>query len=155
MFRSKQFIACLCLIAALVFAIGVADEVCLRASDGGRVTLIKGLIGLQQTQNTGAAFGIFSGHKGLAALVSGAALAAMLAFMLLGRMSLPARLGLAAALTGGAYNLVERFSAGGVTDYFELEFMRFPLFNCADVCVCAGLMLFAVCYLLEGRGQRE
>ena len=48
-------------------------------------------------------------------------------------------------LTGGAVgNLIDRVAAGGVVDMFELEFIRFAVFNLADLFITAGCILLCV-----------
>ena len=55
---------------------------------------------------------------------------------------------------GGLGNLVDRLLQGSVTDFLELEFARFAIFNVADIFVCAGAALAALGILLS-EGRRE
>ncbi len=57
----------------------------------------------------------------------------------------PAALILLAA--GAMGNLYDRFVYGSVTDYLEFLFMRFPIFNLADVMVDVGALLMVICVL--------
>ena len=139
----KQLLCCLILFCLLTFAIFALDALCQAQVGDGVKPLVRGIVLLRHERNTGAAFGALSGHKTLAGLLSGALLIALTAFIVFGRMRLPARLALSAALTGGACNFYMRLVYGEVNDWIELEFMRFPLFNFADICVCAGAVLFA------------
>ena len=50
---------------------------------------------------------------------------------------------LAAADGGALGNLYDRISTGAVTDYIELSFVRFPVFNFADICITCGLLVAA------------
>ena len=50
-------------------------------------------------------------------------------------------------LTGGLGNLVDRLRLGYVVDMFNFQFIPFPVFNIADMCIVAGMILGAVYYL--------
>ena len=45
-------------------------------------------------------------------------------------------------LGGGIGNLIDRVLNGEVVDYINLLFMRFAVFNFADICVCVGVALW-------------
>ena len=60
-------------------------------------------------------------------------------------------------LAGAVGNLIDRALLGYVTDMFETLFMRFAVFNVADICVVVGGIAFCVYYLFfhgkeEGHG---
>ena len=50
-------------------------------------------------------------------------------------------------LAGAAGNLIDRCLYGYVVDMFEVQFMRFAIFNVADIFVVVGGILFCVYYL--------
>ena len=39
------------------------------------------------------------------------------------------------------YNMYERISLGYVRDYFDLNFINFPVFNMADVLITCGAVI--------------
>ncbi len=41
-------------------------------------------------------------------------------------------------VAGGAGNLIDRVALGYVIDFIDLTFMRFAVFNAADICVITG-----------------
>ena len=47
-------------------------------------------------------------------------------------------------LGGGIGNLIDRVLNGEVVDYINLLFMRFAVFNFADICVCVGVALWVL-----------
>lgn len=49
---------------------------------------------------------------------------------------------------GGLGNLVDRVRLGYVVDMFNFQFIRYPVFNVADMLVVGGTILFAAYYLL-------
>ena len=59
-------------------------------------------------------------------------------------------------LGGGIGNLIDRVLNGEVVDYINVLFMRFAVFNFADICVCVGVALWVlVIFLEEVQEQKE
>ena len=52
-------------------------------------------------------------------------------------------------LGGGIGNLIDRVLNGEVVDYINLLFMRFAVFNFADICVCVGVALWVLVIFLD------
>ena len=144
MIKRKHLLYCFLLFCALAFANFALDALCQSAVGDGEKELIGGVVSLRYAKNAGMAFSLLSDRPLLANVLSAAVIAAIAAYMLFGKMALPARLSLSAVLTGGACNLYMRLVHGGVNDWINLEFVRYPLFNFADICVCVGMVLFIV-----------
>ena len=89
--------------------------------------------------NTGAAFSIFSEHTWALALVS-LAMSVVLALALWkGLFKHPlGKLTLTLLLAGAVGNLIDRAFRGFVVDMFNVLFVRFAVFNVADICVVTG-----------------
>lgn len=110
----------------------------------GAVPFLPGL-NLTYIQNTGAAFSSFSSHTWVLALVSGIVSVALLVMLV--RRTFPHPLGMfsVALLLGGAVgNLIDRALFGYVTDMFATTFVRFAVFNVADIGVTVGAVLLCV-----------
>lgn len=107
------------------------------------------LMTLTYVQNTGAAFSMFSQHTWMLALVS-FFLSLLLTLALVKKFfSRPlGQLGIALILAGAVGNLIDRAFRGFVVDMFHLTFMRFAVFNVADVCVCVGGAVCCYYYLV-------
>ncbi|MCR4621344.1 MAG: signal peptidase II [Clostridiales bacterium] len=118
----------------------------------GDGTLLRGLVSLRVSRNPGAAFGLFSGTPVIALILGTAALLALTGYILFGRLSAFQAGCLASTLAGGAANLYERFMLGAVTDWISLDFISFPSFNTADICVSLGMVLFAVSLVFGKKG---
>lgn len=58
-------------------------------------------------------------------------------------------------LAGAIGNLIDRIIHGYVVDMIELEFMKFPVFNVADIFVTVGGILFCVAILLGDSSADE
>ena len=101
--------------------------------------LIPGLLNLRPVENRGVAFSMLSG-QGLGLVLFTAALIAGIMGWLATHPGAPAllRAGLWLIAGGGLGNLYDRLTAGGVSDFIELAFVRFAVFNVADVCICVG-----------------
>ena len=63
--------------------------------------------------------------------------------------------GLLLVLAGGIGNLIDRALNGVVVDYINLLFMRFAVFNFADICVCVGVGLLILDVLLDSVGNKN
>ncbi len=125
----------------IALAAALADRLTklLAAAAPGRRALVPGVIDLRPVQNRGMAFSMLSGQT-LALTVLTALLIAALVGWLAARPGAPRllRLGLWLIVGGGLGNLYDRLFTGSVTDFIELAFVRFAVFNVADICICAG-----------------
>ena len=101
--------------------------------------LIPGILNLRPVENRGIAFSMLSG-KGLGLVLFTAALIAGLVAWLVAHPDAPTllRTGLWLIAGGGLGNLYDRLAMGSVSDFIELAFMHFAVFNVADVCICVG-----------------
>ena len=145
---------------AVVFLVAVDQAVkfLVRANSplGESIPFLPHVMNLTFVQNTGAAFSLFREHTWLLTLVSAAA-SAVLAVVLWKRLFITHPLGrwpLAVILAGAVGNLIDRAALGYVTDMFQTTFIRFAVFNVADICVvCGGIALVA--YVLFGWERLE
>ena len=116
----------------------------------GAMPLIPHVVELRFVLNPGMAFSLLSGKQLFLIAATGAALllvAYWLFFRSRGRKLQQAALIL--VLGGGIGNLIVRVLNGEVVDYINLLFMRFAVFNFADICVCVGVALWVLVILLE------
>ena len=110
--------------------------------------LLPGVVELKYIQNTGGGWSILSGHTWLLSLITALILVAVA--VLLAKRIVRHPLGRWAGvllLAGGLGNLIDRLRLGYVVDMFNLQFMSYPVFNIADICVVCGMVLAAVYYL--------
>lgn len=117
---------------------------------GEAVVRIPYLIEITHYTNTGAAFSILSGHTRLLAVISLLLLSAV-AFLVFVRLHLTCagKIAFAALLGGGVGNLIDRLLLGGVTDYIRLLFVRFPVFNLADIAITASAFYLLILMLTD------
>ena len=105
-------------------------------------TLIPGVVGFRNARNSGMALSMLSGHFWRLTVFTALLIAGIL-FYLLSRPGEPPllRAGLWLIAGGGLGNLYDRVTMGSVIDFIELDFVRFAIFNVADVCICVGAAL--------------
>ena len=115
------------------------------------MTLIPGVIGLCPARNTGMAFSLLSGQPWLTGLLSLMLIAGGFLYLRGKELRRLESVGLMMMLGGACGNLTDRLLAGSVPDMVELLFVRFAIFNAADVCLVAGCVLVMADLLLGGR----
>jgi len=122
---------------------------------GEQAPFLPGLMELTYVKNTGAAFSSFSNLTQVLTLISLAA--SIVVAVLMARRFFKTRLGMFALsliLAGAVGNLIDRACFGFVTDMFAVTFVRFAVFNVADICVVAGGILFVICVLFFEEGAQ-
>ena len=127
-------------------------------SPSGVHTAIPGVISWAYTENRGAAFSLLSDRAPWVLIALTAALIIGIVVYLLTHPDEPAleRSGLWLIAAGGLGNLWDRLMHGCVIDFIRLDFVRFAVFNPADVFVCigAGLVVLSV-VLTEWRKSHD
>ncbi len=115
---------------------------------GESCPLLPGFVELLRVHNYGAAWSSFSGMRWLLVGVT-AVIVAAVAFVLARRIVRHPLGVLACALiiSGGLGNILDRLRLGYVVDMFNFQFMSYPVFNVADICVVCGAFMGAAYYL--------
>ncbi len=146
--------AIFCLVALMCVIADQATKALAREylAPGEAVPFIPGLLNLQFTVNTGAAFSMGEGLSWLFALIAIVVVVALAMAMWRAR-ELPTYLCVfSGIIAGGAVgNLIDRMASGGVVDFFATAFMDFPIFNVADVCIDVGVVLGFIGYVIWDR----
>lgn len=109
---------------------------------------------LHHVRNTGAAWSLFAGNTFGLAVFSVVPLA-LLTFWLVRTPAAQVwwRGALCLVIAGALGNMLDRFRLGYVVDFLELP--HWPVFNVADILLCCGVGLLALCLLLEERSQNN
>jgi signal peptidase II len=151
-----QRLAAVLAAAALV----LADQWCKALAEThlegkGAKLLIPRVLQLRYTRNTGIAFSFLGDSRTAMTVVSvltAAVIGAALALLLLGKIRGAVPLACVTLIAaGGLGNLIDRLSAKRyVVDYLEFLFVRFAVFNLADVCITVGVFALAVWILFFG-----
>ena len=109
----------------------------------GSLPLIDGFIQLNYAENTGAAFGSFSGYTWILSVFTLVVIVAGLVYLLSGKLKMSVDyVCVTLMLAGGLGNLIDRVFRGFVVDYIEPLFIDFAIFNFADILVtCSAVVL--------------
>ena len=127
----------------------IAKRIALETLSDGAVTAIPGALSWHLTRNTGAAFSLLNGRSALLTVLTFLLIAAVTVYLLRAADIRPTVcVGLWCVVGGGLGNLWDRLFSGGVIDFIRLDFISFPIFNFADVFVCAGAALVVLSALL-------
>ena len=106
-------------------------------------------IELYHLRNTGAAFSILAGQTWILTALSAVVTVALVVCLWKDYLTSNAfsRLCVTLVLAGAAGNLIDRAAFGAVTDMFNFTFIRFGVFNVADVWVVGGVIGYCI-YLI-------
>lgn len=140
------------ILAVLLF---IADQITkymalTRLKPVGSVTFIDGFMDFTFVENRGAAFGILNGKVWLLLIVAVIICVVIIAAML--RMPDTKeykwlKWSLMLILAGAVGNVADRIFRGYVVDFFEFTFIKWPVFNMADIYVVVGTIVMAILVL--------
>lgn len=108
------------------------------------------LLKITYVENTGAAFSIMQNSTKSLIILSIFALVAIFYYVIKNLENIYVKeILFISFLTSGIFcNLLERFFYGGVRDFFELNFINFPIFNISDVFINIGVFGIIILILL-------
>ncbi len=109
---------------------------------GKSVGFIKGFCSFVYTENPGAAWGMLADAPWVFMSVSVITITAISLFIFFYKDISSLMLVSLAFITGGGIgNMIDRIAKGAVVDFFNFEFIDFPVFNVADIFVTVGAIL--------------
>ena len=124
----------------------------------GSVTFIDGFMDFTFVENRGAAFGILNGRVWLLLVIAAVICIVIIAAML----KMPntkeykwLKWSLMLILAGAIGNVADRLFRGYVVDFFEFTFIKWPVFNMADIYVVIGTIVMAVLVLFVIKDDKE
>jgi signal peptidase II len=141
---------------ALALAVMLVDQLSkgwavVHLAPRGVAPLLPGLLDLQLTYNTGAAFSLFTGSTQPLAVVSAAVALGVVVWLQRQRQLGRWRAVAIGLLLGGAIgNGIDRWRLGAVVDFLAVVPIDFPVFNLADVAINGAV----ACFLIELLRQR-
>ena len=113
--------------------------------------MINGIMNLTFVENRGAAFGMLSGARWFFVIITIIVTAAILIYI---KKYMPktkeyrlVKVALTLILAGAWGNVIDRMFRGYVVDYFETVFIRWPVFNVADIYVVVGTIILAYAFI--------
>lgn len=131
-------------ITSIVAAFGVKYAAMYAIENG--LPISNRVFNLIYVRNTGAAFSLFDGHTDMLIVLSCIVLGAVLSYIFTNSKKISNFKGNALALltAGIVGNLCERIYNGFVTDYINLSFINFPVFNAFDILISTGAVLLII-----------
>ena len=116
----------------------------------GSVGAINGFLEWNYVENTGAAFGSFSGNTALLSIITAVIIIAGIAVIILKKINNKFLLVTATVIiAGGLGNLIDRIFRGYVVDFIKVLFIDFPVFNFADILVTCGSFMLIIYLIID------
>ena len=109
----------------------------------GSLTLLPGILELRYVENRGAAFSMMWGKTSFFITVSAIVVTLLTFYLIRYRASenLITRIAIASVIGGALGNMIDRIFHGYVVDMINPLFVRFAVFNVADIFVTCGTIL--------------
>lgn len=105
---------------------------------------------ITHVRNRGAAWSILEGKTYLLVAIAVIAIVIAFYFIFKGRIKSPVGIiSLIMIISGGIGNLIDRVRIKEVIDFIKLDFISFPIFNFADICVVIGALVFCLWIILS------
>ncbi len=140
--------------AGLIIGLTAVDQLVKQLTAHRTIMLIPGLIRLNYTENRGFSLGMFDGAVAVALVLSAVVFTALVLLLVRLPRTSAMRLPLLIMCAGALGNLIDRIFLGYVRDMFELLFIRFYVFNVADMYVTLSALACAV-LLLKADGKER
>ena len=130
-----------------------AERILYSVTDAHILWRLPGVIALRRAENTGMAFSMFTGNALVLAIISLVLVLGLSLWLILrpDEQSRLLRTGRWMVVGGGIGNLIDRIALGSVTDFIEVLFVNFAVFNLADVFICIGVFIAAFALIREER----
>ena len=110
------------------------------------------LFNLTYLENRGAAFGVLQDKRSVFIILTSAIVIYLLYYFVKNIKTSPRILNLSLALiiSGAIGNFYDRLIQGYVVDFIEFSFVKFPVFNVADILVTLGCALMIIYIIFHG-----
>lgn len=116
----------------------------------GSIPVLNKVLQLTYVENTGAAFGAFSKYTVLLSVFTAIVLAGLIVYLLTKKIKFGMMyLSLIFIISGGFGNLIDRVFRGYVIDYIDPLFVKFAVFNFADILVTVGAAMLIIYMLYD------
>lgn len=122
-----------------------------------KVSVIPGVISFCYRLNNGAGFSILEGKTVFLIAFTAVAMALIIYLLVCGKYrSTLTNWGFCLVISGGVGNLIDRvFYGGQVVDFISTDFMDFPVFNVADICVTVGAALVILYFVIDTINEKN
>ncbi|MGQ7332625.1 signal peptidase II [Streptococcus suis] len=111
---------------------------------------LPGFMSLAYLRNYGAAWSILQNQQWFFTIVTIAAVTGLIWYYVKQiKGNLWTLFSLALMIAGALGNFIDRIRLGYVVDMFHLDFISFPVFNVADMCLSVGVGILFICIMKE------
>ncbi len=115
----------------------------------GNTMFIEGLLSFTYTVNTGSAFSFLAGKDWAQTFFKVITVLALITFVFVylyafSRKYKTLACGITLIFSGTVGNFIDRLFNNGVIDFIKFEFIKFPIFNLADILLTFGVIVFMV-----------
>ena len=116
---------------------------------GESITFIPNVVSFEKVYNTGAAFGIFTNASVILTIIS-IIISVFIIIYLFSKNFHKSDIeyfSLIFILAGAIGNTIDRIFYNHVIDFISLQFVSFPVFNFADICINIGVISLLIIYI--------
>lgn len=141
-------------VAVVLFALDLLTKylICDITRNSDTIVVIRNVLSLTYSENTGASFGMFGEHPVLLMVFTTAVIAGMIVYLAIfhRKMHKLAYWSLLIVVAGALGNLFDRYAFGYVRDFINFDFISiiigrtYPVCNFADVVLVAGTIMLLV-----------
>ncbi|HFI0158435.1 TPA: signal peptidase II [Streptococcus suis] len=111
---------------------------------------IPGFMSLAYLRNYGAAWSILQNQQWFFTIVTIAAVTGLIWYYIKQiQGNIWTLFSLSLMIAGALGNFIDRIRLGYVVDMFHLDFISFPVFNVADICLSVGVGILFICIMKE------
>ncbi len=123
--------------------------------DGGSVGVIPNIFSFEYAENTGAAFSILSDKTYILGIISAVFCVGIIIYWIKFRpKNTLLCTALALVFSGALGNGIDRVFYGYVIDFIRTDFIRFPIFNIADIAITFGAILLVIYVMFFDRESK-
>ncbi len=115
----------------------------------GNTVFINGVLSFTYTVNTGSAFSFLAGKSWAQTFFKVITCISLIAFIFVYLYALVKKyktlsVGIVLIFSGTVGNFIDRLLYNGVTDFIKFDFIKFPIFNFADILLTFGVIIFII-----------
>lgn len=144
------------IVLAIIVALGIAIDMITKQFLMQKSVIIEGVLSFYPTMNTGGGWSIFSDSTLFLTIFSAVA---VIGIIVLNFFFKPKSwvwiISIGLILAGAIGNLIDRIAFGAVRDFIKFDFINFPIFNVADMCLCFGAILLAVFLIFIHKAEEK
>lgn len=145
------------LIILLVIVVVIAIDLITKSIfEGKEFTIINGILSIYSISNPGGAWGILSDSTDFLIILSIVILFILVWINIqLKEKTTFYSIGMGLIVGGAVGNLIDRFAFHQVRDFIKLDFLNFPIFNFADICLTVGAIFMIIYFLFLYKSQAQ